>query len=74
MTLKKQSIRSTQKIYLNNDPKPASKEEIITLSESWTEKEETIFRKILQQGGSMKIQGNHFNVVREEKMFRLRDM
>jgi hypothetical protein len=68
MTLKKQSIRSTQKIYLNNDPKPASKEEIITLSESWTEREEILFRKILQQGGSVTIQGNHLRVVRQEKI------
>ena len=68
MTLKKQSIRSTQKIYLNNDPKQASKEEIITLSESWTEREEILFRKILQQGGSVTIQGNHLRVVRQEKI------
>ena len=68
MTLKKQSIRSTQKIYLNNDPKRASKEEIITLSENWTEREEILFRKILQQGGSVTIQGNHLRVVRQEKI------
>tara|TARA_R110000803_G_C11729397_1_gene289438 strand:- start:272 stop:496 length:225 start_codon:yes stop_codon:yes gene_type:complete len=74
MALKKQSIRSTQKIYLNGNPLPSEKIEIISLSESWTEKEETIFRKILQQGGNLRIQGNHFKVVKEEKMIGLRDM
>jgi len=73
MALKKQSIRSTQKIYLNKDQNPSGKEEIIILSESWTEREEVLFRKILQQGGSVNIQGNHFRVVKEEKQFRLRE-
>ena len=74
MTLKKQSIRFNQTIFLNKDHRPSSKEEIIFLSESWTENEEVLFRKLLKQGGSVKIQGNHFRVDVEEKMLRLRDM
>lgn len=73
MTLKKQTIRSTQKIYLNSDHIPSEKLEIISLSESWSEKEENLFRKLLRQGGSVKIQGNHFKVVVEEKMLGSRD-
>ena len=40
MTLNKQSIRSTQTIYLNRSATPSDKLEVITLSENWTEKEE----------------------------------
>ena len=65
MTLIKQSIRRTQKIYLNKSQTPSEKAEIITLSEEWTEKEEETFKKILKQGGSMNIQGNHFKVIVE---------
>ena len=68
MILSKQSIRSTQKIYLNGSATPSEKLEIITFSESWTEKEVETFRKLLKQGGSVRIQGNHFKIVREEKM------
>ena len=35
MTLKKQSIRSNQTIYLNDNKIPSTKEELITLSEEW---------------------------------------
>ena len=72
MTLKKQSIRSKHKIFLND--LPARKDEIIHLSTFWTEKEENLFRKLLKQGGSVKIQGNKFNVVVQEKMLRLNEM
>lgn len=72
--LKKQSIRSNQKIFINKNKRPASKDEVIALSEFWTDKEEGLFRKLLKQGGSVKIQGTHFNVVVVEKMLKLRDM
>jgi hypothetical protein len=72
--LKKQSIRSNHKIYLNKSDKPAEKDEIIALSEFWSENEEILFRKLLKQGGSMRIKGNHFKLVVEEKMLRLKDM
>ena len=73
MALNKQAIRATQKIYLNGSPKPSAKQEIITLSEDWTEKEEETFRKLLKQGGSIRLQGNHFKIVKEEKMVGLRE-
>jgi hypothetical protein len=74
MALKKQSIRSNQKIYINKSKSLATKDEILALSEFWTEKEEGLFRKILKQGGSVKIQGTHFNVITEQKQHRLIDM
>ena len=43
--LKKQSIRSNQKIFINKNKRPASKDEVIALSEFWTDKEEGLFRK-----------------------------
>ena len=72
--LKKQSIRSNHKIYINKSKKPAGKDEIIALSEFWNEREEFIFRKLLKQGGSITLQGVHFKVVVQEKMLRLKDM
>jgi hypothetical protein len=72
--LKKQSIRSIHKIFLNKNPKPAEKDEIIALSEFWSENEEILFRKLLKQGGSIGIKGTHFKVVVQEKMRRLKDM
>ena len=74
MTLKKQSIRSNHKIYLNKSKEVANKDEIIALSEFWNEREEFIFRKLLKQGGSITLQGVHFKVVVQEKMLRLKDM
>ena len=53
MALKKQSIR--QGVHVLVDGVHATKEELITLSETWTEKKEVFFRKMLQQGGKFKI-------------------
>jgi hypothetical protein len=74
MALNKQSIRSNHKIYMKGNPTPVSKDEIIKLSESWSENEEILFRKLLQQGGNMKIKGVSFRVETEEKILRLKDM
>jgi|TARA_R110000744_G_scaffold371173_1_gene482032 hypothetical protein len=72
--LKKQAIRK-QKIFLNKSQEPISeKDEVILLSESWSENEEFLFRKLLKQGGSANIQGTHFRVVVLDKMLKLRDM
>ena len=73
MTLNKQSIRSTQIIYLNRSYTPADKSEVIALSEHWTDKEEETFRKLLKQGGSITIQGTHFKIVKEEKQVGLKE-
>ena len=49
--LKKQSIRSNQTIFINKNLRPADKDEILALSEFWTDREEGLFRKLLKQGG-----------------------
>ena len=58
--LSKQSIRKEHTIYLNDVL--MTKEEIIEISKDFNEKEEQHFRKMLQQGGSLKIKGNKFKI------------
>ena len=60
MALKKQSIR--QGVHVLIDGVKASKEELITLSETWTEKKEVFFRKMLQQGGRFSFDGIKFDI------------
>jgi|TARA_R110002050_G_scaffold277039_2_gene422501 hypothetical protein len=48
MTLKKQSIRQNMLIKANG--KLIEKEELIKLSESWSESQEIMFKKCLKQG------------------------
>tara|TARA_R110000803_G_scaffold143066_1_gene209200 strand:+ start:101 stop:280 length:180 start_codon:yes stop_codon:yes gene_type:complete len=59
---------------MNGSYVPSSKDDIIKLSEDWSENEEILFKKLLQQGGNMKIKGNSFRVDIEEKILRLKDM
>jgi len=69
MALKKQSIRQGVHVLINGVK--ASKEELITLSETWTEKKEVFFRKMLQQGGNFKMDGKEFVVkIRENLQLR----
>ena len=53
MPLKPQSIRKNMLILANNEP--ISKEELITMSQLWTETQERFFRKMLKQGGKFKV-------------------
>ena len=69
MALKKQSIR--QGVYVLIDGVKASKEELITLSETWTEKKEVFFRKMLQQGGKFKMDGKDF-IIKIRENFQIR--
>ena len=62
--LSKQSIRKEHTIYLNDVL--MTKEEIIEISKDFNEKEELHFRKMLQQGGSLKIKGNKFKIDKYE--------
>ena len=69
MALSKQSIR--QGVHVLIDGVHATKEELITLSETWTEKKEVFFRKMLQQGGNFKMDGKEFIVkIRENLQLR----
>jgi len=54
--LSKRSIRGN--IQLNG--LPTTKEKIVELSVGWSDKEETLFKKMVSQGGSFSIQGNKF--------------
>ena len=69
MALKKQSIRGLENIKLNGEP--TTKEELITLSEPWSENEELTVRKILQQGGKCKIGSDIITVKREDPLYSL---
>ena len=62
--LSKQSIRKEHTIYLNDVL--MTKEEIIEISKDFNKKEEKHFRKMLQQGGSLKIKGNKFKIDKYE--------
>ena len=62
--LSKQSIRKEHTILLNRVK--MSKDEIIEISKDFSETEELHFRKMLQQGGSLKIKGNKFKINKYE--------
>ena len=60
MPLTPQSIRSNIIIKLNGEY--VKKEKIIDLSKDWNDRQLTFFRKMLQQGGKLRILGNHFDI------------
>jgi hypothetical protein len=55
MALKKQSIRKNMNITANGSN--ISKEELILISEDWSETQENFFRKMLKQGGHFRLKG-----------------
>lgn len=68
--LSKQSIRGNVQVLANGEP--ISKDELITMSEGWSEREENLFRKMIKQGGVFKIKDIRFktivpDVVRDNK-------
>ena len=65
MALKGQSIRNGVIITLNGEK--ADKAEVIALSQDWTESQEKFFKKMLQQGGRCKVNGNVFEIVIKER-------
>ena len=60
MALKKQSIRKHMTIYVNGSNIP--KEELILISYSWNDNQESFFRKMLKQGGTFKINGIKYEI------------
>ena len=60
MALKKQSIIKHMTIYVNGSNIP--KEELILISDSWNDKQESFFRKMLKQGGTFKINGIKYEI------------
>jgi hypothetical protein len=68
MALSKQALRKGVHVMVND--KLATKEELIKMSESWSEKREVFFRKMLQQGGKCKFDGIRFEIKIRERMLR----
>lgn len=65
MALSKQSIRKGINILVNEDI--ISKEELILISESWDERQERFFRKMLKQGGKFSIKGVRYQIEIKER-------
>jgi len=65
MALKGQSIRNGVSITLNGEK--ADKAEVIALSQEWSESQEKFFKKMLQQGGKCKVNGNSFEIILKER-------
>ena len=70
MALTPQSIRSNVIIKLNGEY--VRKEEIIGLSKDWNDRQITFFKKMLQQGGKLRILGNHFDIRIQETILTSR--
>lgn len=70
MALKPQSIRKGVCILTNG--RELSKQDIIQLSENWSEPQENFFKKMLKQGGKFKIKGTPFEILPQEKLLTTR--
>jgi len=68
--IKPQSIRKG--ITIKFDGQVVDKPTVITASESWSTNHESLFKKLLKQGGSFKINGILVSVTPEEKTFNSR--
>ena len=66
--LSKQSIRKEHTIYLNDVQ--MTKEEILKIAEDFNEKEELHFRKMIKQGGKLKVRNYVFDIKKSEKQLR----
>lgn len=66
--LSKQSIRKEHSIYLNGEL--LEKDEMVEISKEFNENETQRFRKMLQQGGKIKIQGNYYEIKKSESQIR----
>lgn len=60
MALSKQSIRKNMNIIV--DGREISKEELILISEGWSENQEIFFRKMLKQGGHFRLKGLKYEI------------
>jgi hypothetical protein len=66
MTLKKQSIRNNMTVYADNEL--ITKDELIKVSETWSENQEKMFRKCLKQGVfRFKIKGVTYKIDLKER-------
>jgi hypothetical protein len=58
--LSKQTLRKG--VVVKCEGELLSKDEIISLSENWDEKQEMFFRKMLKQGGKFSVGGRKFTI------------
>ncbi len=65
MALKPQSIRNGVSININGAK--AEKAEVISLSQDWTTSQDVFFKKMLQQGGTFRVNGNLFEIILKER-------
>ena len=63
----KQSIRSGPTIYCNG--KKVDKDEVISLTSDFSERQENLFRKMLTQGGTLTIKGMVFEISVVEPLY-----
>ncbi len=70
MGLSPQSIRSNVLIQMNGEY--VKKETIISLSKNWNDKQISYFRKMVQQGGNLKINGDLFEITINENILNSR--
>ena len=71
MALKPQSLRKNTHVWVNKElvGRDIEKEDLIKLSESWDEKQENFFRKMLRQGGRFNIGDNKFEVKSPDPLY-----
>jgi hypothetical protein len=60
------SVVKTSTILVNK--KPMSREDIVALSEDWTDSQVIFFKKIARQGGTFSINGDTFDIKIGEKI------
>ena len=70
MALTPQSIRNNVQIKMNGEY--VRKEKVISLSELWNKKQVSYFRKMIQQGGALKINGDKFEIEIQETIVNSR--
>tara|TARA_R110000796_G_scaffold33288_1_gene86528 strand:- start:41 stop:301 length:261 start_codon:yes stop_codon:yes gene_type:complete len=64
--IKKGAILKSSTILVNK--KPMSREDIVVLSEDWTDTQALLFKKLVRQGGTFSINGNVFDISIIEKI------
>ena len=65
--ISKQSIRTGVTIY--NSGEKLDKDQIISMSEKWSDKEIAFFKKMLKQGGRFNIQETKFYITVPEQIY-----
>lgn len=65
--ISKQSIRTGVTIYTSGEK--LDKDQVISMSEKWSDKDITFFKKMLKQGGRFSINGTKFYITVPEQIY-----